>query len=103
MVVFGLVAVLALIAAAFLWLVQTAKLTVPQPNEIISPSQAAEQIRAGQVERVLIQEERDIFLYLPSQARPLYTRLEAGQSFTGTFEALGVSAGQFPPLTVESD
>ena len=97
------VAILALIIAGFIWIVQTAKATLPQENEVISLEDAALRIGNGEVERILIQEERDVFLYLPGQSRPLYAQLALGKTFTGTIEALGVSAAQFPPLTVESD
>lgn len=97
------VVILALILAAFVWIVQSAKDTLPQSNEVISLEQAAERIQQGQVERILVQDEQDVFLYLPDESRPLYTRLALGQTFTGTFEGLGIPAVQFPPLTVESD
>jgi len=97
------VAILALIIAGFIWIVQTAKATLPQENEIISVENAAQRIDDGAVERILLQGERDVFLYLSGQPRPLYAQLALGKTFTGTIEALGVSAAQFPPLTVESD
>lgn len=97
------VAILALIVAGFLWIVQNAKATLPQENEVITLEDAAQRIGRGEVERILIQEERDVFLYLPGQARPLYAQLALGKTFTTTLETLGVSAERFPPLTVESD
>jgi len=97
------VIILALIVTAFVWIVQSAKSTLPQTNEIISVEDAAQRIGSGAVERVLLQDEQDVFLYLPGQARPLYAQLEVGTTFTATMEGLGVSPGQFPPLTVESD
>ncbi len=96
------VLILALILAGFLWLVQNAKATLPQENEVISMADAAQRIRTGEVERILLQGDRDVFLYLPDQPRPLYARLDLGTQFTSTIEILGVSAGEIPPLTVES-
>lgn len=97
------VSVLALILAAFVWIVQSAKATLPQGNEVVTLEEAAAHLEAGGVERILLQGEQDVFLYLPDASRPLYTRLALGQTFTGTFEGLGIPAVQFPPLTVESD
>lgn len=97
------VAILALIIYGFIWIVQSADATLPQPDEIISVEDAANRIASGEVERILIQEERDVFLYLPDQPRPLYSQLALGETFTTTMEALGVAGDDFPPLTVESD
>ncbi len=97
------VLVLALIAAGFIWIVQSAKSALPQQNEVISLEDAANRVNSGSVEQILLQGEQDVFLYLPGQSRPLYTRLELGKSFTSTLEALGIPAGRFPPLTVESN
>ncbi|MBI3960190.1 MAG: hypothetical protein HY328_15365 [Chloroflexi bacterium] len=97
------VVILALLVTTFVWIVQSARTTLPQANEVISLEDAAGRIESGGVERILLQGEQDVFLYLPGQARPLYTRLELGESFTATLEALGVASGRFPPLTVESD
>ncbi len=91
------------VLGAFFWIVQEAREALPRSDEIISVRQAADLIRDGEVARVLIQEERDVFLYLPDRARPLYTRLEPGTTFTETFQALGVPPTLFPPLTVEAD
>ncbi|RME62885.1 MAG: hypothetical protein D6790_05605 [Caldilineae bacterium] len=101
-----LVAMAVLIVVVFgaiLWIVQTANSTLPQPEEVLTLEEAAARIQQGDVERILIQEGRDVFLYLPGQARPLYTRLELGKTFTETFEALGVPVSAFPPLRVEED
>lgn len=97
------VIILAGIVTAFVWIVQSAKSTLPQANEIISLEDAARRIGDGAVERVLLQDEQDVFLYLPGQARPLYARLELGKTFTATLESLGVPAERFPPLAVESE
>jgi len=97
------VAILALIIAGFIWIVQSANAALPQPDEIISLEDAANRISSGRVDRILIQEERDIFLYLPGQSRPLYSQLTLGETFTTTMEALGIQPDDFPPLTVESD
>ena len=97
------VIILALIVTAFVWLAQSAKTTLPQANEVISLQEAANRIDSGAVEQILLQGERDVFLYLPGQARPLYTRLELGETFTTTLEGLGIPAERFPPLTVEND
>lgn len=97
------VIILAGIVTAFVWIVQSAKSTLPQASEIISVEDAAQRIGSGAVERILLQDEQDVFLYLPGQTRPLYAQLELGTTFTATMEGLGVSPGQFPPLTVESD
>ena len=97
------VLLLALLATGFFLIVQSAKSTLPQADEIISVEDAAQRIGSGAVERVLLQGEQDVFLYLPGQARPLYAQLELGTTFTATLEGLGISPGQFPPLTVESD
>jgi hypothetical protein len=97
------VVILALIVTAFVWIVQSATTTLPQTDEIISLEEAATRISSGGVERVLLQDEQDVFLYLPGQARPLYAQLELGATFTATMETLGIAPGQFPPLTVESD
>lgn len=97
------VLILALIVYGFLWIVQSAKATLPQKEEVISLDEAANRIGKGEVERILLQEERDVFLYLPGASRPLYTQLELGETFTTTMQSLGVSPASFPPLTVESD
>jgi len=101
--VIAFVLILAAIIYGFIWIVQSADATLPQPDEIISLEDAANRISSGAVERVLIQEERDVFLYLPGQSRPLYSRLALGKTFTTTMEALGIQPDNFPPLTVESD
>ena len=95
------VAILALIIYGFIWIVQSADAALPQPNEVIKIEDAASRIGKGQVERILIQGDRDVFLYLPGQPRPLYLQLELGTTFTPTLEALGIPAERFPPLTVE--
>ena len=97
------VAILALIIYGFIWIVQSANDTLPQTNEVISVKEMAKRIDGGNVERILIQEERDVFLYLPGQPRPLYSQLALGATFTTTMQALGVSPASFPPLTVEND
>lgn len=97
------VIILAGIVTAFVSLVQNAKSTLPQADEIISMEEAASRIDAGAVERILLQDEQDVFLYLPGQPRPLYARLELGKTFTATIESLGIPAERFPPVTVESD
>jgi hypothetical protein len=88
---------------AFTLIVRWAVAILPQEDEIITINDAAGRIERGEIERILIQEERDIFLYQPGQARPLYTRLEPDATFTVTLESLGISPEQFPPLTVETD
>lgn len=95
------VAILALIIYGFIWIVQSADAALPQTNEVISVQEMADRINSGDVERILIQAERDVFLYLPGQPRPLYTQLELGTTFTPTLEALGIQPDRFPPLTVE--
>lgn len=97
------VLILALLATGFILLVQSAKTTLPQTDEVISLEEAASRIDSGAVERILLQGEQDVFLYLPGQARPLYTRLALGATLTTTLEALGIPARRFPSLTVESD
>lgn len=97
------VAILGLIVYGFIWIVQSADATLPQPDEIISLEDAANRISRGDVERILIQEERDIFLYLPDQPRPLYSQLALGETFTTTMESLGIASDSFPPLAVEND
>ena len=97
------VIILAGIVTAFVSLVQNAKSTLPQADEIISMEDAASRIDAGAVERILLQDEQDVFLYLPGQPRPLYARLELGSTFTATIESLGIPAERFPPVTVEID
>jgi HAMP domain-containing protein len=94
---------LALIVLAFVALVMTARSTLPQENEIINLEQAAQHVQAGEVERILVQEERDVFLYLAGQTRPLYTRLEPGATITETLTGLGVSVEQLPPIEIDSD
>ncbi len=97
-----LVALAGLFLAVY-WIVLQAREALPQEDEIISVTQAAEWIQEGRVERILIQEDRDIFLYLPGRARPFYTQLAPGQTFTETMQSLGVPPSQFPPLIVEPD
>jgi hypothetical protein len=89
------------IFVAFVWFVQSATALLPQENEIVPLGEAVRMIEAGDVERVLIQRQRDVFLYQPNQARPLYTQLELGQTFTTTLESFGVTPERFPPITVE--
>jgi hypothetical protein len=93
--------ILVIIFAAFVWFVQSANRLLPQDHEIISVSEAAEMIQADQVERVLIQRERDIFLYRSDEPRPYYTQLELGQVFTQTIESFGIPTERFPPVSVE--
>ncbi|MFZ1752881.1 MAG: hypothetical protein WBO46_11680 [Caldilineaceae bacterium] len=97
------VAVLALIVAGFMWIVQNAKATLPQTSEIISMEEVAKQIESGSVDSILLQGDQDVFLYLPGHPRPLYARLALGSTFTTTLEGLGVPAGELPPVTVEKD
>lgn len=97
------VLILALILAGFVWIVQSAKATLPQSDEVISLEEAASRVSSGEIERILVQGEQDLFLYQTGQERPLYARLELGKTLTGTLESLGVPAGAFPPVTVESD
>ncbi len=97
------VIILAGIVTAFVWIVQSAKSTLPQADEIISVEDAAQRIGSRAVEKILLQGEQDVFLYLPGQARPLYAQLELGKTFTATLEALGIPTERFPPVTVESD
>lgn len=88
---------------AFTLMVRWAVAILPQDDEVITVIDAAGRIERGEIERILIQEERDVFLYRPGEPRPLYARLEEGNTFTTTLESLGVSPDQFPPLTVETD
>jgi hypothetical protein len=88
---------------SFTLIVRWAVAILPQENEVITVVDAAGRIERGEIERILIQEDRDIFLYQPGQPRPLYTQLEPGATFTNTLESLGISPEQFPPLTVETD
>jgi hypothetical protein len=88
---------------AFTLMVRWAVAILPQEDEVITVVDAAERIERGEIERILIQEERDLFLYQPGESRPLYARLEEGSTFTTTLESLGISQEQFPPLTVETD
>lgn len=97
------VAILALIIYGFIWIVQSATAALPQTDEIISLEEMAAHIGKGEVERILLQDERDVFLYLPGEARPLYAQLALGTTFTPTLEALGIQPDRFPPLAVESD
>ena len=80
--VIAFVAVLAFIVWAFIWVVQSANSALSQEHEIINLDDVANRIDSGQVERILIQGEQDAFLYLPGHARPLYTQIEAGKTFT---------------------
>jgi hypothetical protein len=100
---FAIIFLIILIAifAAFVWSVQSARSILPQDDEIVSVEEAARMIEAGEVQRILIQRERDIFLYRPNEPRPRYTQLQLGQNFTTTMESLGVTPEEFPPLTVE--
>ncbi|MBX2999430.1 MAG: hypothetical protein KF893_13020 [Caldilineaceae bacterium] len=91
------------ILLVFTLIVRWAVAILPQENEVITVVDAAGRIERGEIERILIQEDRDIFLYQPGQPRPLYTRLEPDATFTNTLESLGISPEQFPPLTVETD
>lgn len=88
---------------AFTLMVRWAVAILPQEDEVITAVDAAGRVERGEIERILIQEERDVFLYLPGQPRPLYAQLEEGSTFTTTMESLGISPEQFPPLTVETD
>jgi hypothetical protein len=88
---------------SFTLIVRWAVAILPQENEVITVTDAAGRIERGEIERILIQEDRDIFLYQPGQPRPLYTRLEPGATFTITLESLGISPEQIPPMTVEPD
>jgi hypothetical protein len=97
------VVVLAVLLIGFTWMVRWATATLPQEHEIITAPAAAERLQRGEFERILIQGEQDIFYYLPGEARPLYTQLELGETFTETMAALGVDPAQFPPLTIEAD
>lgn len=97
------VVLLAVVVASFIWFVQTANSILPQEDEVISVEEAAARIEAGEIERILIQEERDLFLYRPGQDRPLYAQLDEGAVFTTTMQALGIPQEQFPPLIVEPE
>jgi hypothetical protein len=89
------------IFVAFVWFVQSATALLPHEDEIVPLGEAVRMIEAGEVERILIQRERDVFLYQPGQRRPLYTQLELGQTFTTTLESFDVTPDRFPPITVE--
>jgi hypothetical protein len=91
------------ILLAFTLIVRWAVAILPQEEEVITVVDAAGRIERGEIERILIQEDRDIFLYQLGQPRPLYTRLEPDTTFTNTLESLGISPEHFPPLTVETD
>lgn len=95
--------VLIFLIAAFVWMARTATSLLPQSDEIISLSETAQLVQNGQVERILIQEDRDLFLYLPARSRPLYSRLEPGTTVTETLESLGVDRADFPPIEVDED
>ncbi len=95
------VAILAGILIAFIYFVRTASSTLPQEQEIITSAEAARLIETGAIERILIQEARDIFLYRAGEERPLYTKLSEGEVFTDTMLGLDITPDQFPPLTVE--
>lgn len=97
------VVLLAILLTGFTLIVRWATATLPQENEIITAATAAELIEGGELERILIQEERDVFFYLPGEARPLYLQLGLGQTFTETMAGLDVSAEHFPPLTIETE
>ena len=86
--VIAFVAVLAFIVWAFIWVVQSANSALSQEHEIINLDDVANRIDSGQVERILIQGEQDAFLYLPGHARPLYTQIEAGKTFTTSKQQL---------------
>ena len=93
---------LAALLVAFTLIVRWAVNILPQEDEVITVDDAAARIERGEVERILIQEEgQDVFLYLPGEPRPLYTRLELGESFTETMQSLGVDTVDIPPVTVE--
>lgn len=100
---FFLIFVLFLVAlsGAFWWIVQEARAVLPQEGEVLTLEEAAQLLETGEIERALLQEERDVFLYRSGQNRPLYTRLESGRTFTETFGDLGVPAASLPPLRVE--
>lgn len=91
------------ILAAFVYFVQTASSTLPQDDEIITVEDAAARIQAGEIERILIQEERDLFLYRAGEPRPLYAKLSEGATFTPTMQALGLTPEMFPPLSIEAE
>lgn len=96
------VLVLAALLVAFTLMVRWATNILPQEDEVITVQDAAARLERGEVERVLIQEDgQDIFLYLPDEPRPLYARIELGDSFTETMQSLGVDAVEMPPVTVE--
>ncbi len=99
---------LGLLLLAFIGVVSWARSTLPQEEEIITVEEAAQLIQEGQVERILVQTDelgvnQDLFLYLPGQARPLYARLEPGQSITETLRSLGVPDDRLPPIEIEVD
>jgi hypothetical protein len=56
---------------SFTLIVRWAVAILPQENEVITVTDAAGRIERGEIERILIQEDRDIFLYQPGQPRPL--------------------------------
>ncbi len=100
---FVIIFVLALagLLIAFILMVRWAVNILPQEDEVITITDAVTLIEQGEVERILIQEGQDVFLYRPGEPRPLYTKLAAGESFTETMESLGVPSTNFPPLSVE--
>ncbi|MBI1297020.1 hypothetical protein GC175_18865 [bacterium] len=93
---------LAALLLAFTLMVHWAGSILPQEDEVITTQDAAARIERGEIERILIQEQgQNIFLYLPDEPRPLYIRLELGESFTETMQSLGVDAVDIPPVTEE--
>ena len=97
------VIILITLLVAFTLMVRWATAILPQENEVISLVEAAQYIEQNEIERILIQEGRDIFLYQPGESRPLYLQLNEGQTFTETMETMGVTPDRFPLLTVEED
>lgn len=94
---------MAAIFAAIVYFTQTAKSLLPQADEILTITEAANLLERGEVDRILIQEEQDIFLYQPGAQRPLYLQLQIGETFTQTMANAGINSSQFPPLTVEGE
>ncbi|MEZ4634220.1 MAG: hypothetical protein R2873_12770 [Caldilineaceae bacterium] len=93
---------LAALLVAFTLMVRWAVNILPQQDEVITVEDAAAYIERGEVERILIQEQgQDIFLYLPGDDRPLYTRIELGETFTDTMQSLGVDTVNLPPVKEE--
>jgi multidrug efflux pump subunit AcrB len=93
---------LLLLVLAFWGMVRWAIAILPQEQEVITLTQAAQGIQANEYERILIQRDRDIFFYRPGEERPLYLQIGLTETFTGTMFAQGVDPGRFPPLIVES-